>query len=322
MAKNAGLTDEQLNPVDFVYAADGFYVYKNISLGEFSDVRRINIVDNDGQINQIGGEIEDGTYRSSKDPYSLAKEYKRRRGSNNRNSAGTERARTHRNDVGLSFRQSGSDTIRHTLESGGDGGRTIIKYSLAGENTEFWDECLAAAKEYGVIPKGENPARDIQVPRKTAKDKNVSQTVRTILEANATPDEVLPTIEELVTKGEFSYNVYTDKEAISKAEENITKKGWETAKAEWYKSIGSGEVSKKNTAEGWVIYNNAVNSGDVETALEVLNFMVKHQRSAAQALQATRILKKLSPETQLYGVWKSVLALQNELTDKYGDKAP
>lgn len=323
MAKNAGLTDEQLNPVDFVYAADGFYVYKNISLGEFSEVRRINIVDNDGQINQIGGEIEGGTYRSSKDPYSLAKEYKRRRGSNNRNSAGTERAGTHRNDVGLSFRQSGSDTIRHTLESGGDGGRTIIKYSLAGENTEFWDDVLKEfTDKYGAIPKGEKPHRDIEVPRKTAKDKNVSQTVRTILEAKATPDEMLPTIEELVTKGEFSYDVYTDKEAISTAEENITKKGWGTAKADWYKSIVSREVSKKNTAEGWVIYNNAVNSGDVETALEVLNFMVKHQRSAAQALQATRILKKLSPETQLYGVQKSVLALQNELTDKYGDKAP
>ena len=50
--------------------------------------------------------------------------------------------------------------------------------------------------------------------------------------------------------------------------------------------------------------------------------MVRHQRSAAQALQATRILKKLSPETQLYGVQKSVQALQNELTEKYGDKAP
>ena len=186
-------------------------------------------------------------------------------------------------------------------------------------STELYNELI---EKYGAIQSGEKPHRDVQVPQKTEKDKSVSKTVRTILEAKATPDEMLPTIEELVRKGEFSYDVYTDKEAISKAEENITKKGWETAKADWYKSVGNGEVSKKNTAEGWVIYNNAVNSGDVETALEVLNFMVKHQRSAAQALQATRILKKLSPETQLYGVQKSVLALQNELTDKYGDKAP
>ena len=41
---------------------------------------------------------------------------------------------------------------------------------------------------------------------------------------------------------------------------------------------------------------------------------------AAQALQATRILKKLSPETQLYQVQRSVNSLQKELNQRYGDK--
>ncbi len=237
-------------------------------------------------------------------------------GGNNQN-AGVLQRQSKRNGS-PAFRNVIENLFREQEQSTTGNGKE--QHSLKGTVVE--GELASLVKKYGAIPKGENPAREIQVPRKTAKDKNVSQTVRTILEAKATPDDVLPTIEELVTKGEFSYDVYTDKEAISNAEENITQKGWGTAKADWYKSVGSGEVSKKNTAEGWVIYNNAVNSGDVETALEVLNFMVKHQRSAAQALQATRILKKLSPETQLYGVQKGVLALQNELTDKYGDKAP
>lgn len=43
-------------------------------------------------------------------------------------------------------------------------------------------------EEYGAIPEGENPFRDLQVPKRSSRDMRVSQTVRTILEAKATPD--------------------------------------------------------------------------------------------------------------------------------------
>ena len=175
-------------------------------------------------------------------------------------------------------------------------------------------------KEYGTIPKGETPSREILLPRKTAADKKVSQTVRTILEAGATPDGMLPTVEDMVAKGDFSYDAYTDKQAISDAESQIKKVGWAQALTDWTKAVKSGEVSKANTAMGWALYNNAANIGDTKTALTVLNQMVEHQRSAAQALQATRILKSMSPDTQLYGVQRSVENLQEELNKRYGDK--
>ena len=47
------------------------------------------------------------------------------------------------------------------------------------EGTDFWDEWLAKVEKYGAMPKGEKPARDIEVPKKIGKDKPVSQTVRT-----------------------------------------------------------------------------------------------------------------------------------------------
>ena len=178
----------------------------------------------------------------------------------------------------------------------------------------------AFRKEYGTIPKGETPSREILLPRKTAADKKVSQTVRTILEAGATPEGMVPTVEDMVAKGDFSYEAYSDKKAISDAESQIKKVGWAQALTDWTKAVKSGEVSKANTAMGWALYNNAANSGDTKTALTVLNQMVEHQRSAAQALQATRILKSMSPETQLYGVQRSVENLQEELNKRYGDK--
>ena len=196
----------------------------------------------------------------------------------------------------------------------------VAKYAK-GESitTEKYNELI---KTYGAIKKGEKPHRDVKVPTKTAEDKKVSRTARTILEAEVTPDESVPTIEKMVEDGIFSYDVYTDQEAIANGEAYIKEHGWEQSLIDWFDAVNKGEVSKDTTTTGWILYNHAANSGDAKTALMILDAMVRHQRSAAQALQATRILKKLSPETQLYGIQKSVSAFQNELKEKYGKKAP
>ena len=175
-------------------------------------------------------------------------------------------------------------------------------------------------RKYGEMPAGENAERTVRLPKKTSDKESISQTVRTILEAKATPDDLTPTIEEMALRGEFSYEAYSDKNAIADATAEIKRVGWAQALTEWTSSVQKGNVSKKNTAMGWALYNNAANSGDTATALTVLNNMVEHQRSAAQALQATRILKKLSPETQLYQVQRSVENLQEEMNKRYGNK--
>ena len=176
---------------------------------------------------------------------------------------------------------------------------------------------------YGTMRKGEKAARDIQLPKKSGEDEKISQTVRTILEAKATPEEMVPDIETLALEGKYSYEVYSDKAAIADASRTIKRVGWAQALTDWKSAMKAGNVSKKNTAMGWALYNNAANSGDTETALDVLSDMVQHQRSAAQALQATRILKQLSPETQLYQAQRSIANLQTQLNEEYGDdKAP
>lgn len=186
------------------------------------------------------------------------------------------------------------------------------------------EEKLAEYREkYGVFPGGEKAARDIQLPKKSGEDEKISQTVRTVLEAKATPEEMVPDIETLALEGKYSYEVYSDKAAIADASRTIKRVGWAQALTDWKSAMKAGNVSKKNTAMGWALYNNAANSGDTETALDVLSDMVQHQRSAAQALQATRILKQLSPETQLYQAQRSIANLQTQLNEEYGDdKAP
>ena len=179
----------------------------------------------------------------------------------------------------------------------------------------------ALKEKYGYIPAGERAYREVQVPKKTADDKYVSRTIRTVLEAKATPDAMIPTLERMVAKGEFSYDRYTDKQAISDAESRIKTEGWQKSLNKWKSSTKEG-IGKENTAIGWALYNNAANSGDVETALDVLDTIVKRQRNAAQALQATRLLKQQDPSTQLYAAQRSVENLTEDLKKQYGEKAP
>ena len=176
-------------------------------------------------------------------------------------------------------------------------------------------------EKYGYIPAGERAYREVQVPKKTADDKYVSRTIRTVLEAKATPDAMVPTLERMVAKGDFSYDRYTDKQAISDAESRIKTEGWQKTLNKWKNSTKEG-ISKENTAIGWALYNNAANSGDVETAIDVLDTIVKRQRNAAQALQATRLLKQQDPGTQLYAAQRSVENLTEDLKKQYGEKAP
>ena len=172
-------------------------------------------------------------------------------------------------------------------------------------------------KEYGAIEKGENPSRDIEVPKRTEEDRRVSKTVRTILEAEVTPDTIVPKLQEMVASGDFSYDTYTDKTAMAGAERTIKSKSFPVAFADWINEVDSGKVNKTNTALGWALYNQAANAGDVASAINILNRMVGHQRNAAQAVQATRILKKLTPDAQLYSAVKAAQKLEDDLKKKF-----
>ena len=78
----------------------------------------------------------------------------------------------------------------------------LSKHAKSGTiSTQLYDEMI---EKYGSIRPGENPSRDVSVPKRTAENKKVSQMVRTILEAKATPDKIVPNIEKLVEDGVFT----------------------------------------------------------------------------------------------------------------------
>lgn len=225
-------------------------------------------------------------------------------------------------DLLSEMRNAGMNVVEYKAGDDADRLAKVNGVNDAQFSREIPEENYEALKEkYGYIPAGERAYREVQVPKKTADDKYVSRTIRTVLEAKATPDAMVPTLERMVAKGEFSYDRYTDKQAISDAESRIKTEGWQKTLNKWKSSTKEG-ISKENTAIGWALYNNAANSGDVETAIDVLDTIVKRQRNAAQALQATRLLKQQDPSMQLYAAQRSVENLTEDLKKQYGEKAP
>lgn len=197
-----------------------------------------------------------------------------------------------------------------------------VKKPAMGAADSGFDPYSHASIEHGAIKPGENPSRIVDVPKSMDGNSNVMQTVRTIMEADATPDAAIPELEQAIVDGKFSRMPITDQAAAERAESTIRRVGYQQALSDWRTEVRNGHVSKDGVAVGEVLYNAAVNAGDMKSAVKIAVDLATQVRSAAQALQAVRMLKKMSPAAQLYGVKQSVDNLQKTLIDKYGNRAP
>ena len=158
-----------------------------------------------------------------------------------------------------------------------------------------------------------------EIPKEDLNGKLTSKHVSTIANSGMTPAEFSDALREDAAQGKFSHIAYSDEAALKKAEITIEANGWEQALADYKAQINAGKVSKDNTVMGIALYNNAVNSGDYVTAMDIASLMVKNSTNTAQSLQAMRILNKLSPECRLYLAAKSIENIEEDLNKRYKD---
>ena len=158
-----------------------------------------------------------------------------------------------------------------------------------------------------------------EIPKEDLNGKLTSKHVSTIANSGMTPAEFSDALREDAALGKFSHIAYSDEAALKKAEITIEANGWEQALADYKAQINAGKVSKDNTVMGIALYNNAVNSGDYVTAMDIASLMVKNSTNTAQSLQAMRILNKLSPECRLYLAAKSIENIEEDLNKRYKD---
>ncbi len=193
----------------------------------------------------------------------------------------------------------------------GDARRDSIGAAKAG-----FDPYTNKLNEYGAIPTGEKPAREIDVPSRTESGNKVSYSARTILEAAATPDSAVGEIGQAVVDGKFSFIPVANKTVRDRAEKTIQRLGFTGAVAKFKEDVNSGKASEEITALGTVLYNAAANAGNTKMALDLAYDLSVSARNGARATQAMRILKTLTPSGKLYMLQKEVNRINETYTGK------
>lgn len=196
--------------------------------------------------------------------------------------------------------------------------------SSVGAAAANFDPYTRMANEYGTIAQGEAPrAREVDVPQSTDGSDRVRRFARTAMEAQATPEQMIPEFEKNVANGLFSYNPRSDKSSLDAAARTITQKGYDGALAQW-EDVTSGRrtAGKDDIVLAQVLYSEAAAAGDTRLAMQLAAEIAAEGTRAGQSVQALRLLKRTTSEGKLYYIQKAVNNIQEGLNQKRGGKAP
>ena len=176
----------------------------------------------------------------------------------------------------------------------------------------------------GSIEPGENPARDINVPKKDTKGLKVGEGARTIFEADATPDERIASLKAAVVNGNFGHIPVSNDTRSKNAVKKLAKEGWTKSVADFMAAVDSGKVDADTIALGAHLLNEAGNSKECSGKQYVELAMAYNDAvsGSGKALAAARILKTLTPEGKLYGMEKAVEKINKEIRKNNEKKKP
>lgn len=179
----------------------------------------------------------------------------------------------------------------------------VIEAQLLAEQKSRLEEYR---KQYGTVPSGENAVHSDALPISTDGVSKISRTARTVKGAKVTSDEFADLIDAKTADGGLSYLPVTNSATTQEAVDYITAEGWESARILWSADVRAGKASAKMSAVGALLLNNAAKAGDRSAWLDILHDYQIMGTNAAQATQALRILKTLSPSDKLYMIRRSV----------------
>ena len=199
-------------------------------------------------------------------------------------------------------------------------GRVILRrrFDNVGSARAGFDPYSAAQVKYGSMESRPNAYRYANAPKSVDGEKNVTQTVVTVASSQATPESRLKTIEDAVLEGKLSHEVKTDRAAMAKAKESLSRDGWSAAYAKWAEQVRSGKHDKATVAMGALLLDVAGNNDRASGNLyiDILQDYAAVLTRAGQILQAGKLIQQLTPMGKLYGIERSVERVNEELIDK------
>lgn len=210
-----------------------------------------------------------------------------------------------------------ANNINPTLKRAGVNAESSVGAAQSG-----FDPYSKMVNDYGAIEPGMNPARTIDVPQSTNGTDRVSNVARTIMESGVTPDSLIPALENHVAEGLFSHDVKSLKKTLSGATKTIQKKGWQGAFDQWEEvTDGRRAVTDDDIALGQMMYTAAVEAGDTQTAMKLAADLAVQGTALGRGVNAFKLLKKTTPEGQLYYLQKAVQRIQQEYQSRFDKQA-
>lgn len=234
----------------------------------------------------------------------------------------TQPMRGNAQGAALGARQAAQQTaqandINPTLKKAGVNAESSVGAAQSG-----FDPYSKMVNDYGAIEPGMNPARTIDVPQSTNGTDRVSNVARTIMESGVTPDNLIPALENHVAEGLFSHDVKSLKKTLSGATKTIQKKGWQGAFDQWEEvTDGRRAVTDDDIALGQMMYTAAVEAGDTQTAMKLAADLAVQGTALGRGVNAFKLLKKTTPEGQLYYLQKAVQRIQQEYQSRFDKQA-
>lgn len=199
----------------------------------------------------------------------------------------------------------------------GSGSANLPENAVGANKAGPWALFQASRSEF--FPEGANAARPVDVPTTDPQGRRIRKTASTAMGAKAIPDEVVGDIQNMVLRGELSYDRVSDKSSINRAIRTIKEKEFWGALEEFRNSVSKGVVSKDIATLGQQLLINAADAGDGKATAELLSLYAQMETTAGQAVQAASILRKLAPSDQLYAAQRVVSELEKTIRKNYKD---
>ena len=185
------------------------------------------------------------------------------------------------------------------------------------EKAQLYDNYV---REHGAIPKGENPVRDVDVPRKTGKNRHTRQGARTFIESAHTPEAMVQELKAAVADDLFAYERSGNKEMQNQADATLHNEGFDGALEKWDAVYERGIAKPGELVLGETLYIEAARRGEKQLAIELAAEVSELATEAGRSVQVMRIMSKATPEGKLYSLENSVRKINGRLKERYKKK--
>lgn len=161
--------------------------------------------------------------------------------------------------------------------------------------------------------------RPMEVPRRNADGRRVTEFAADAYAAPVTPDHMANAIESLIQDGELSFDTRTNKESLENARKVIKKDGEEETIRRISDNARAGRIQDGDIEQGLILYAQYANDPKLQDkASSMLVDLGKIANMSGRNLQMFALLRRMTPEGQMMAVEKNISRYADGINKRRG----